>query len=188
MTALAILSAIIVVLTLFCSAVRIGPAEITLALAPIVVGAALFGPLAGLLLGAVMGITVFLSGYLSGSWLIITLMEENPFWCVTICVLKSAVAGYLAGLVYSLFGKRDKSLTGVVLAGIVCPLVNTGIFLLGMFIFFDETLALLAQMTGNENVVAYAIFGLAGINFLIELIVNLVLSTGIERIIKAVKK
>lgn len=180
---IAILSAIIVVLTVFCGAVKVGPVQITLSLAPIIVGAAVFGPVVGMMLGAVMGITVFFCDPF-----VMILMEESPFWAFIICVVKSTFAGYAAGLVYSFFEKKDKSLIGVILAGIVCPVVNTGLFLLIMFLCFDETLAMLANNVGAENVVRFAFFGLVGINFIVELIVNLALSTGIERIVRTVKK
>lgn len=179
---LAILSAIIVVLQLLSGVVKFGPVQITLALAPIIVGAAVFGPMVGMMLGAVMGLTVFFSDPF-----VMILMEESPFWAFMICVVKTTAAGYAAGLVYSFFEKRDKTLVGVILAGIVCPVVNTGLFLLMMFLCFDETLAMLASSVGADNIVRYAFLGLVGINFVIELIVNLALSTGIERIIRAVR-
>ncbi|NLF34555.1 MAG: ECF transporter S component, partial [Clostridiales bacterium] len=47
MTGLAIMTAIIVVLQVVASFVKFGPFSITLALAPIIIGAALYGPMAG---------------------------------------------------------------------------------------------------------------------------------------------
>ena len=42
----------------------------------------------------------------------------------------------------------------------------------------------LQSWAGGQNVIYYAIFGLAGINFVVELLVNLVLSSGITTVIK----
>ena len=75
-------------------------------------------------------------------------------------------------------------LAAVVTAGVVCPVVNTGLFILGMMVFFMSTLE---SWAGGEAMLYYIIFGLTGINFLIELAVNLVLASGITRIIHAGK-
>ena len=63
--------------------------------------------------------------------------------------------------------------------------MNTGLFVVGMMVFFADTLA---AMAGGQDLVTYIVFGLAGVNFVVELVVNMVLSTGISRIIRAGKK
>ena len=62
MAGLAIFTAIIVVLQVLCTFVRFGPFPITLALAPIIIGAAVYGSSAGALLGGVFGTVVLLTG------------------------------------------------------------------------------------------------------------------------------
>ena len=59
--------------------------------------------------------------------------------------------------------------------------MNTGLFILGMFVFYISTLEAWA---GGQSVVYYAIIGLTGINFLVEVAVNIVLSSGITSIIR----
>ena len=59
-TGLAIFISIVVVLQVFSNYVKFGQVSITLALIPIVVGAIIYGPWAGFLLGAVCGICIFL--------------------------------------------------------------------------------------------------------------------------------
>ena len=73
-------------------------------------------------------------------------------------------------------------------AAAICPIVNTGVFLLGCLVFFLDTITGWAALYGFENVGAYMIFGLTGANFLIELGVNLVLAPVITRLIKIGKK
>jgi len=92
------------------------------------------------------------------------------------------VAGWLAGLLYELLSKKNVHL-GVIAAGIICPVTNTGIFIVGMLLFFNETLA---SWAGGQPMLSYIIFGLTGVNFLVELAVNLVLASGITTIIKHV--
>ena len=66
-------------------------------------------------------------------------------------------------------------------------LVFTGIFLLGCQFFFLETVAEWGKALGFENAHAYMFLGLAGINFLIEIVVNIILAPVIVRLIKAGK-
>ncbi|MBR2481138.1 MAG: ECF transporter S component, partial [Clostridia bacterium] len=94
--------------------------------------------------------------------------------------------GLASGLVYKLFEKKNVYLA-VVLSAIACPLVNTGVFLLGGYIFFFDTIKEWGLSAGFTNVGEYMILGLVGINFLLELAVNVVLSPIIVRIINVRK-
>ena len=184
MTGLSLLAAIIAVLTILGNFVRFGPFPITLALAPIIIGAAMYGPSAGAILGGVFGLVTLLSGI--AGWdggTVIYLMGVNPVACILICVLKGAGAGFLAGLVYDLIAKKNSRI-GVIAAGIVCPVVNTGLFIIGMLIFFTSALE---SWASGQGLFYYVIFGLTDVNFLVELAVNLVLSSGITAIIKYAK-
>ena len=58
---------------------------------------------------------------------------------------------------------------------------------MGCQLFFLETVAEWGKALGFEDVYAYMFLGLAGINFLIEIIVNIVLAPVIIRLIKAGK-
>lgn len=181
MAGMSIFIAIIVVLTILCTFVRFGPFSITLALAPIIIGAALYGPGAGAILGGVFGFVVLLTGVFGwDGGTVMYLMSLNALGCVLICIGKSAAAGWISGLVYRLIAKKNIHL-GVVVAAIVCPIVNTGIFIIGMMLFYMSTLE---SWAGGQAVIYYAIFGLTGVNFLVELAVNLVLSSGITSIIR----
>ena len=174
---LGLFTAIVVVLQLLGSFIKFGPFSITLVLAPIVIGAALYGIGAGAYLGLVFGATVLISGDAAA------FLTINPIGTVIIVLLKGMLAGLAAGLVYSLIS-RASSLAGVIVAGVVCPIVNTGIFLAGCYIFFQEWLVAVFGTTGFVTVVA----GLVGVNFLVELGINMVLSTAIVKIIDLGKK
>lgn len=174
---LGLFTAIVVVLQLLGSFIKFGPFSITLVLAPIVIGAALYGIGAGAYLGLVFGATVLISGDAAA------FLTINPIGTVIIVLLKGMLAGLAAGLIYSLISKAS-SLAGVIVAGVVCPIVNTGIFLAGCYIFFQEWLVAVFGTTGFVTVVA----GLVGVNFLIEMGINMVLSTAIVKIIDLGKK
>ena len=89
---------------------------------------------------------------------------------------------------YAWLSRKNRTLAAVA-AGIVCPVVNTGVFLLGCRIFFMPMLASMAQSLGfGDNVGRFMIFGLVGVNFLAELGVNIVLSPVILRLIRIGRK
>lgn len=172
-----VLTAIVVVLQLVASTIKVGPFSITLVLAPIVVGAALFGTLSGVWLGLVFGVSVIISGDAA------IFMTINPFGTVLTVLLKGACAGFAAGLIYNLIQKKNK-LVAVIVSGLACPIVNTGIFLIGCYVFFQDWLVGTFGTTGFVTVVT----GLVSVNFAVELAINLVLAAVIERIIRLGEK
>ena len=111
------------------------------------------------------------------------LMSLNAVGCILICIGKGAAAGWVSGLLYRLIARKNMHL-GVVAAAVLCPVVNTGIFIIGMMLFYMSTLE---SWAGGQAVIYYVIFGLTGINFLVELAVNLILSSGITSIIRYAK-
>ncbi|MDO4815575.1 MAG: ECF transporter S component [Bacillota bacterium] len=184
LTGLAIFTALIIVLQVICTFVRFGPFSITLALAPMIIGAAMYGRKAGAYLGFVFGLVVLITGLMGwDGGTVMLLMSHNALGCVLICLVKGVAAGWAAGLIYEWLSKKN-DLPAVITAGIVCPVVNTGLFIVGMLVFFMSTLESWAD---GEAMLYYIIFGLTGVNFLIELAVNMVLASGITRIIRAGK-
>ena len=184
LTGWGILTAIIIVLQVLTTFVRFGPFSITLALIPIVVGAAMYGKGAGAYLGAVFSVVVVIMCITGGDVGGAMVWAANPIMCVIMCMLKGTAAGFLAGLMYQLVAEKNQ-LLGVILAALISPIANTGIFIIGMLLFFKDTLAAWA---GGSDLLTYIIMGLTGVNFLIELGVNLVLSPIVVKIIEAVKK
>lgn len=184
LTGLAIFTALIIVLQVICTFVRFGPFSITLALAPMIIGAAMYGRKAGAYLGFVFGLVVLITGLMGwDGGVVMLLLSQNAIGCVLICLVKGAAAGWVAGLIYELLSKKN-DLLAVITAGVVCPVVNTGLFIVGMLVFFMSTLE---SWAGGEAMLYYIIVGLTGVNFLIELAVNMVLASGITRIIRAGK-
>lgn len=175
-----LLTAIVVVLQALAVGIRFGVFNITLVLIPIIVGAALYGRLAGLWLGAVFSIVVLITD--AGAFLAVSI----PGTIITV-MCKGMLAGFLAAVVYSALEKKN-DLLAVIVAGITAPVVNTGIFLLGCSIFFMDTIKGWAEAAGFSGVGAYMVLGLVGVNFPVELAINLILSTVIVRIVGLGKK
>lgn len=170
-------TAIVVVLQFLGGGIRFTMFSITLVLVPLVVGSAVYGWKAGAWLGFAFGVAVLLSGDAAA------FMIVDPLATVAVVLIKGIFCGLTAGLVYKLLSKWSK-IVAVFSAAVTCPVVNTGIFLIGSRLFFWEKIGEWATQMGFPNATEYAIFGLAGINFLIEIGVNIVLAPMIVRLIK----
>lgn len=181
MVGLGLFTAIVVVLQLLGGGIRFGMFSISLVLVPIVVGAAVYGWQAGAWLGFAFGAAVLLSGD-ANSFIIV-----DPLATVVVVIVKGVFCGLGAGLIYRFVSKANE-VVGVLSAAIACPLLNTGIFLLGCQLFFLDTINGWAALYGYESAGSYMIFGLAGFNLLFELGVNLILAPVITRIIHLSRK
>lgn len=178
----AVLTALVVVLQLMGSFIRFGQFSISLVLVPIVLGAALCGPYVAGWLGFVFGVAVLLSGDAAA------FLTVNVVGTIVTVLLKGAACGFAAGLTYRLLENKNRYVA-VMAAAIVCPIVNTGIFLIGCSMFFMETISGWAVAMGfGEDVTGYMFLGLAGGNFLFELAVNTVLAPVIVKLINIRKK
>ena len=176
----ALLTALVVLLQYLGAFVRFGPFSISLVLIPIVIGAATCGAGIGAWLGFVFGVVVLISGDAAA------FLAVDVIGTVVTVLVKGTACGLCAGLVYKLLEKVNMWVA-VIAAALVCPIVNTGVFLVGCLIFFMDTVTVWA---GGSNVGHYMIFGLVGGNFLFEVLFNIILSPGVVRLlnIKKLKK
>ncbi len=177
-----ILTAIVIVLQFLGSFIKLGPFSVSAVLVPIVIGAATCGVGVGAWLGFVFGIVVILSGD-AAAFLAINV----PGTIITV-LLKGTLCGLFAGIMYKAVAKINKYVA-VATSAVICPIVNTGIFLLGCSAFFMDTIsgwAIAAEFGGN--VAQYMIFVLVGVNFLVEMAINVVLSPVIVRLLNINEK
>ena len=178
---MALFTAMVAVLSYFGGFIKIGGlASISLTLIPVVLGAALVGPLAGAWLGGVSGVVFFATAD-AAFWFGLSV----PGTIITV-MIKGILSGFAAGLVYKLLEKLNRYLA-VIASAVVCPIVNTGIFLLGCLVFFMDTVKGGAATEGI-SVGAYLIIFFVGLNFVFELLLNVILSPAILRIINIKKK
>lgn len=178
----AMLTAIVAVLQVLGNYVQPVPGvSISLVLVPIVLGAALLGPLVGAWLGFVFSVMVLVTGGATA------FLPINALGTVLTVLVKGSCAGLCAGLVFKALEKFNVYLA-IICAAITAPVVNTGLFLVGCKLFFWPTITEWGKTAGYENPVAYAFLGLAGINFLVELGINIVLAPVILRLLKIGRK
>ena len=178
---LSLFTALVAILAYFGGFIKIGGlASISLTLIPVVLGAAMCGPWAGAWLGGVSGVVFFMTAD-AAFWMGLSI----PGTIITVMV-KGIAAGLVAGLVYKLFEKLNRYLA-VIMAAIVCPIVNTGIFIIGCFIFFIDTVKDGAA-GANMSVGAYLIIFFVGLNFVFELLTNIILSPAIVKLLNIRKE
>ena len=183
----AMMIAITAILQIVSNFVKFGPVSITLALVPIIVGAAIYGWRGGAVLGFVFGLVVYLTGLIGwdGGTVIWFSSSNGVISAIAtpiLVIVKGTVAGIVAGLIYEALEKKN-SMLGVILAGIAAPVLNTGIFVLGWVTIFRNTRA-----EDSMWAAFVAILAAIAVNFIVELVANLALATVIERIIKIAGK
>lgn len=157
-----------------------GPFSTAIGLIPIAIGACICGPLVGAWLGLVFGIVVLATG---GAALFFAF--SIPGTIITV-LLKGAGCGFIAGLAFKIFAPKLKFFAAIV-SSLLCPIVNTGIFLLGSAVFFMPHAQAIGDMVGVDGAGFGVFIALAFANFIIELLMCGLLSPVFVRIIKIVK-
>ena len=87
--------------------------------------------------------------------------------------------------IFELLNKKRYKLS-IVLAALIVPIINTGLFSLGSILFFMPVISKFAPE--GQNMYAYLFLGFIGIHFLIEFAVNSLLSPTMIYIINTFKK
>ncbi len=198
---MALLMALVLVLQMLGSFIKIGPLPMSFVLVPIVVGAFLLGWREGGVLGFIFGMITVVMGIMGIDALSYFLWQVSPVAFIVICIVKATACGLGAGLLYKVLNKclgEKRIILTTVISSVAAPIINTGIFVLGMFVFyFGDIPALQAYLVNDlgavvfadyENAAELVLLGLAGLNFVGEFIVNLVLSPAIVRIVAVVGK
>ena len=184
----AMFAAVVVVLQMFVS-IPVGMFTITLTLVPVMLGATLFGPASGAILGGVFGVVVAIQVITGAAGpASTTMLLQAPVVTVVLCILKGVAAGWVSGLVYQAVMKINKPQLAVILSAVVCPIVNTGIFCLGLTVFYNNLLNEWAIAGEFANALTFIFLGLIGLNFVIEFATNVLLIPVALRMIKIVKR
>lgn len=185
LTQLAVLTAVLMVLHFTGAAIPLPGTKISLVLVPIAVGALLMGPTAGGILGFVYGVTVYVSlGVMHMDPFTGFLFDQTPVMTALICILKSTAAGVVAGWVYRILAPGNKWVAAL-LASALVPTVNTGIFVLGCFLIYDVVQQVAA---GNgQTAVYFILITCAGINYALELTLNLLLAPALGHLVQILK-
>lgn len=184
-TYFSVLLALVIVLQLFGSSIKVGTTSLSFVLVPIVLCGMILGPIWAGALGFIFGVIVYFQGLFGVDLFTATLIGDHPIITLLTCLVKGACCGVASGYTYRLVKKKN-DITASFVASAVCPIVNTGLFILGA-LFMSDTLS--ANFVDEATTVIYfLIIGCAGVNFLVELGINLVCAPAILRITQEVEK
>lgn len=176
LTLVAMFTAIVAMLAYFGGFIKIGAlASISLTLIPVVLGGALCGPIVGAWLGLVSG-AVFFATADAAYWLGLSVGGT-----IVTVLIKGLMAGLLAALTFKLLKNVNRYLA-IVVSAVVAPVVNTGLFILGCFLFFfDNTVA--GAANAGQSLFVFIMVGYIGLNFVLELLANILISPALLRIL-----
>lgn len=195
MTFTAILAALILLMTFTGIAyIPIGPLKLTFNTLPVAIGAVVLGPMAGLLLGAVFGISSFLTCVFGMDAFGVIILGISPVKTVLLCVVPRLLCGLLPALIYTGLKKVDKS--GVVSAAVACTataVINTLLFTGSLWLFFIGDIASdpkIIELFGGAVIDSFPVLfaSFAGVNAILEAAVNLVLGTAIVKVLFTLQK
>lgn len=151
--------------------------EITFSMIPVAVGAILYGPSGGAVLGGVFGIVSFLQclGYSAFG---AALLGINPLLTLIVCLPTRILAGFLAGVIYKALQKSVKSdIPALLSASLAAPLLNTLFFMTALVLCFynTELVQSFVSQLGASNPFTFVVL-FVGINGLVEIICGFVVA------------
>ncbi len=184
-TTLGILLALVIVLQAIGGYIKIGATPLSFVLVPIILGGILCGVWGGAFLGFAFGVIVLLQGVAGIDAFTMILLQDHPVYTTLLCLVKGTAAGLLSGLTYGWIAKKSVY-GGVFAAAVVAPIVNTGLFILGALAFLQDTIR--ANFLDGYTVLYFLIILCAGINFLVELAIDLICAPALHSVIRVVKK
>lgn len=175
------LAAVVVVLQIICTYIKFGPFSITLALTPIIIGAAIYGWKCGAFLGFVFSAVVYVTGLMGmDGGFILMMMDYSAVGTTFICILKGTAAGAVAGLIFKPIAKKSPTVASIV-TGATAPIVNTGLFALTMMTIFYGFLS--GNAAEGQSPIGMLFLSWIGVNFIVEFISNVALGAVITRVV-----
>ena len=186
----ALLSALIIVMAFTpIGYLKAGAIEITFITIPVIIGAVLLGPVGGLFLGAVFGITSFIQCF-GMSTFGVALFSVCPLRTAIVCIVPRVLMGWLTAVIFKAISSKDKtSFVQYLVASIAGPLLNTILFTGTLLLLFNNApiIIQLKEQFGSTNVMAFAA-AFVGVNGLIEAGVCAVLGTALCKALSVAMK
>lgn len=180
---LAVLLALVVVLQSIALVTGIFmPTSLSFVLIPIVIGAALMGPIAGAILGFMFGVMTVIFGVTGADSFTFLLFSEHPFLTLLTCFLKAIAAGVVPAFVFRLLKGKNRYVA-VIVAAACAPILNTTIFVLGAMTMWQT----FESLSAGAGVIYFIIVTCALTNFLIELGTTVVAAPAIYRVMEIVQ-
>lgn len=186
---LGILVALTVVLQLTASAIPMFGVTMNFSLIPIVLAAIFLGWIGGGLVGFVSGMITFITCAIMGQEpFTFAMFQASPFVLTVMCIGKTTVAGIVSGLIFPL-ASRFNSHAASFFASAIVPIVNTGLYLVGLILMKNDVFAFFGM---TETATAWGVLTLAmsiiWLNFVLEIAVNIVFVPAIHAVVRVFGK
>ena len=114
------------------------------------------------------------------------LFATDPVIITLVCVGKTAAAGALSALLFKWLIRYNGFVATVVAAGIV-PVINSGIFILGM-LCITPSLYNAGFLAEGANAFAGIVIGFVGLNFVFEFGLNVIVAPALYRVINIIDR
>ncbi len=161
--------------------------EFTIMQIPVIVGAVVLGPIGGLVLGSVFGLTSFWQCF-GKSWFGATLLSISPLGTFATCVIPRVAMGLVCAYLFRvLYGKRNRlfsklsgrtgSMLCCAIVGLSGALLNTVLFMGFLVTIFGKSDFLLNM--GSQQIIPFVV-GMVGVQGLIEAVICCVVSASIS--------
>lgn len=185
---LGILTALVIVLQLFGSAIPMFGITLNFSLIPIALAGILLGYLGGAIVGFVCGLVVFITtAIMGGEPVTANLFQTDPVILTIMCIGKTTVAGLVSGLLYKLISKRN-NLVAVSVGSIAIPVINTTIYVLGMLLMKDSLIAYMGWDFNSTWLVFVTILSIIWLNFVLEMVITIIFTPLTYRVIRVLDK
>lgn len=185
---LGILIALVIVLQLFASAIPMFGITLNFSLIPIALAGILMGWLGGAIVGFSCGLVVFITMAVLGQEPSTAfLFQTNPVILTIMCIGKTTLAGIVSGLLFKIIEKRN-SVVAVGVSSIIIPIVNTAVYMIGIVLMKNSAAEFMGLTSSSAGLVFSVVFGLIWLNFVLEMVINIIFTPIIYRVIKALNK
>lgn len=163
--------------------------KLTLMTLPVAIGSVLLNVKSAVILGGLFGLTSFFTCFGLDPFGV-AFMAINPWLTFIMCFVPRVLCGLIPALIYKWIGKEN--IFSIAVASGSTAIVNTLLFLSSMWIFFGKHITDIAReiLQDNsvvvDNFIALFMF-MAGMNFVVEVLVNIFLGTSIIKVLSKIK-
>lgn len=185
---LGILVALVIVLQLFASAIPMFGVTLNFSLIPIALAGVLLGAIGGAIVGFACGLVVFITMAVLGQEPSTAFFfQTEPVILTVMCIGKTTIAGIVSGLLFKWVSKYNLY-TAVIVCAIVIPIINTGIYMLGIVLMKGAASTFLGLTASSASLVFTLVFGMIWLNFVLEMVITALFTPMLYRVIKVLKK
>lgn len=174
---IALLTAIMIIMsTTPLGYLNIGPLAITLNVIPVGIAAISLGPVGGVAMGAVFGITSFLQciGVGGVSAMGAILFEISPVLAFLQRFVPRVLTGLIIGLLHSLLTKKLGKKTACFVTGFLAAFLNTVLFMSALVLLFGRT-DYVTELINGRNIFVF-ICTFVGINAVFEMLASTIIT------------